>query len=324
MDRPSAFSTATAGGSSLSSSCGTVEGSSRLVGRFAAGFCGRSRPAWPDGCGRNCLTVPAGPVGLGREAGFGRVADVWQHVRAVPGANPERIPPIAPSASRHGARAHDEPATAPRGQRSDQVIPQPGRAQGSRHRGARARDRRRDRPERLRQEHLLQSGQRLPARRPRRGSFSTAGRSSACGRRRSCGSASPALSRARASSRSSRCAKTCAPPRSCATASTLLDALLGTPRSRRVEAAVEAIADELLDLVGLAGRGRRRAGDLPYGDQRRLELVRALATRPRLLMLDEPAAGMDAHGDAQPAAADRRRSAAAIGSPSSWSSTTWT
>jgi branched-chain amino acid transport system ATP-binding protein len=75
---------------------------------------------------------------------------------------------------------------------------------------------------------------------------------------------------------------------------TMFDALVGTPRLRRALAAVEATTDELLDLVGLAGRAETRAGDLPYGDQRRLELVRALATRPRLLLLDEPAAGMDA------------------------------
>jgi branched-chain amino acid transport system ATP-binding protein len=75
----------------------------------------------------------------------------------------------------------------------------------------------------------------------------------------------------------------------------LLDALLGMPRLREAEGAVDATADELLALVGLSRSAARRAGDLPYGDQRRLELARALATRPQLLMLDEPAAGMDAH-----------------------------
>jgi branched-chain amino acid transport system ATP-binding protein len=74
----------------------------------------------------------------------------------------------------------------------------------------------------------------------------------------------------------------------------MLDALLGTPKLRRAEAEVESTTAELLDLVGLAVRRDARAGELPYGDQRRLELMRALATRPRLLMLDEPAAGMDA------------------------------
>ena len=74
----------------------------------------------------------------------------------------------------------------------------------------------------------------------------------------------------------------------------MLDALFGTPRRVRAERDMEAMTDELLDLVRLGGRRNDRARDLPYGDQRRLELVRALATRPRLLMLDEPAAGMDA------------------------------
>ena len=75
---------------------------------------------------------------------------------------------------------------------------------------------------------------------------------------------------------------------------TLLDALLGTPRLGRTTAAVAAATERLLALVDLHTQAGRRAGDLPYGDQRRLELVRALATGPRLLMLDEPAAGMDA------------------------------
>jgi branched-chain amino acid transport system ATP-binding protein len=74
----------------------------------------------------------------------------------------------------------------------------------------------------------------------------------------------------------------------------MIDALFGTPKRRRAERDIEATAAELLDLVNLGARRDVRARDLPYGDQRRLELVRALATRPRLLMLDEPAAGMDA------------------------------
>jgi branched-chain amino acid transport system ATP-binding protein len=74
----------------------------------------------------------------------------------------------------------------------------------------------------------------------------------------------------------------------------ILDALVGTPRRSRAEREVETMTSEFLDLVGLTHRRNERARDLPYGDQRRLELVRALATRPRLLMLDEPAAGMDA------------------------------
>jgi branched-chain amino acid transport system ATP-binding protein len=76
--------------------------------------------------------------------------------------------------------------------------------------------------------------------------------------------------------------------------STMLDGLVGTHRLGRAKAAVEETAQELLALVDLTERQGDRASDLPYGDQRRLELVRALATGPRLLMLDEPAAGMDA------------------------------
>jgi branched-chain amino acid transport system ATP-binding protein len=72
------------------------------------------------------------------------------------------------------------------------------------------------------------------------------------------------------------------------------DAVLGLPRLAKVNRAVDQLTDELLDLINLRARVDSRAADLPYGDQRRLELVRALATRPRLLMLDEPAAGMNA------------------------------
>ncbi len=53
-------------------------------------------------------------------------------------------------------------------------------------------------------------------------------------------------------------------------------------------------ARELLDFVGLASHAGERAGALPYGQQRMLEIARALATRPRLFMLDEPAAGLNA------------------------------
>jgi branched-chain amino acid transport system ATP-binding protein len=72
------------------------------------------------------------------------------------------------------------------------------------------------------------------------------------------------------------------------------DAVLGLPRLGQVNRAVDQLTDEMLDLINLRPRAESRAADLPYGDQRRLELARALATRPRLLMLDEPAAGMNA------------------------------
>lgn len=73
-----------------------------------------------------------------------------------------------------------------------------------------------------------------------------------------------------------------------------LDAVLGLPRLSQVNEAVDALTNEMLELGGLQKRAEIRAADLAYGEQRRLELLRALATRPRLLMLDEPAAGMNA------------------------------
>jgi branched-chain amino acid transport system permease protein len=69
--------------------------------------------------------------------------------------------------------------------------------------------------------------------------------------------------------------------------------LLGTPSARAEAAAHEAQGMRWLEMVGLAGRASEYAADLPYGDQRRLEIARALASNPRLLLLDEPAAGMN-------------------------------
>ncbi|WP_081790833.1 ABC transporter ATP-binding protein [Deinococcus phoenicis] len=63
--------------------------------------------------------------------------------------------------------------------------------------------------------------------------------------------------------------------------------------SRAEERRVEDQAWALLDLVGLADRAGESAGNFSYGDQRRLEIARALATEPRVLLLDEPAAGMN-------------------------------
>ncbi len=62
---------------------------------------------------------------------------------------------------------------------------------------------------------------------------------------------------------------------------------------RQAEAAVEKQVMELLEIFNLGRLGNEDARSLPYGDQRRLEIVRALATRPKLLLLDEPAAGMN-------------------------------
>jgi branched-chain amino acid transport system ATP-binding protein len=72
-----------------------------------------------------------------------------------------------------------------------------------------------------------------------------------------------------------------------------LEAVLRTPRQRREEATARERGLELLRFVGLAGKQEEWARNLPYGDQRRLEVARALATEPRLLLLDEPTAGMN-------------------------------
>jgi len=71
------------------------------------------------------------------------------------------------------------------------------------------------------------------------------------------------------------------------------EAILHTPRERSEERATREAALKLLDFVGLPDRGDVVAKNLPYGDQRRLEMARALATEPKLLLLDEPTAGMD-------------------------------
>jgi len=69
--------------------------------------------------------------------------------------------------------------------------------------------------------------------------------------------------------------------------------ILGTPGLRREERGARERARELLRFCGLRGRDNEIARNLPYGDQRRLEVARALATEPVLLLLDEPTAGMN-------------------------------
>ncbi len=74
---------------------------------------------------------------------------------------------------------------------------------------------------------------------------------------------------------------------------TLADAVLGTPRHHARRARDPARAMELLKIFDLDGLADENATSLPYGSQRRLEIARALATEPRVLLLDEPAAGMN-------------------------------
>jgi branched-chain amino acid transport system ATP-binding protein len=80
--------------------------------------------------------------------------------------------------------------------------------------------------------------------------------------------------------------------RYCRTSSTFVDAMLGLPRDRAERRRIREVAEELLEWVGIADKRFVMPAELPYGDQRRLEIARALATEPRLVMLDEPSAGM--------------------------------
>jgi branched-chain amino acid transport system ATP-binding protein len=74
-----------------------------------------------------------------------------------------------------------------------------------------------------------------------------------------------------------------------------VEAILRTPRLKEEEKHAVEEARKLLNFVGLSGLGDQLARNLPYGAQRRLEIARALASKPKLLLLDEPTAGMNPH-----------------------------
>ncbi len=77
------------------------------------------------------------------------------------------------------------------------------------------------------------------------------------------------------------------------------EAIIRTPRMVKEEKAAVEEARRLLNFVGLTGLGDQAARNLPYGAQRRLEIARALASRPKLLLLDEPTAGMNPNETAE-------------------------
>lgn len=79
----------------------------------------------------------------------------------------------------------------------------------------------------------------------------------------------------------------------CRTRAGLIGALFSTGKARREEAQSRELAQSLLEFVGLKGKENEIAVSLPYGEQRKVEIARAMATNPKLLLLDEPAAGMN-------------------------------
>jgi branched-chain amino acid transport system ATP-binding protein len=79
----------------------------------------------------------------------------------------------------------------------------------------------------------------------------------------------------------------------------LFNSILRTPKVRREEREARETARELLEYTGLGRKSEEVSRNLPYGDQRRLEVARALATRPQLLLLDEPTAGMNPQESAE-------------------------
>lgn len=81
--------------------------------------------------------------------------------------------------------------------------------------------------------------------------------------------------------------------------SSWIGAVLGLGSTRKEEEWAQEEANRILQFIGLAGKGDQLARNLPYGDQRRLEIGRALANKPELLLLDEPTAGMNPNESAE-------------------------
>jgi branched-chain amino acid transport system ATP-binding protein len=79
----------------------------------------------------------------------------------------------------------------------------------------------------------------------------------------------------------------------CNNPTSILDILISNARHRHNEADIDVVAQEALESVGLARRADDRATELPYAQRRLLEIARALASKPKVLLLDEPAAGMN-------------------------------
>ncbi len=73
----------------------------------------------------------------------------------------------------------------------------------------------------------------------------------------------------------------------------IMDTLLITDKFKKIERGLRSEALSMLEFVGISGRKDMRAGELPYGERKLLELARGLITKPRLLLLDEPAAGLN-------------------------------